>query len=150
MSENWYLREESLDATIINGTTEKQDLEDLAEWIRTKGVFGLQDGRLTLMNPDICLELIRFQSRPNIMRNVVASYIVRLPDNAILRSLPGPATLRTLRVHPNTQPSVNLLTGASTPIISLSPSSMIEFRGRVRITPGIDGLVILRSLDIGG
>ncbi|EGD89731.1 uncharacterized protein TERG_05970 [Trichophyton rubrum CBS 118892] len=87
MSENWYLREESLDATIINGTTEKQDLEDLAEWIRTKGVFGLQDGRLTLMNPDICLELIRFQSRPNIMRN----------------ESPWPGTLRTLRVHPNTQ-----------------------------------------------
>lgn len=63
----------------------------------------------------------------------------------ILRSIPGPAHLRVLKIHQGTNPTATLLLDTESSSLQLSPDFVIEFKGRVAISPGVDAHVILKQ-----
>lgn len=81
---------------------------------------------------------------------MVDKFIIRVAQVETLRSLPGPAHLRVLSIHKGTQPQARLLSEHNQVAISLSLDSLIEFRGRVEISPGVDALVILKTTKQSG
>lgn len=79
---SFYLRRRELDDTPVNGTTEKEDLEKLADWVEEHGVFQDTKGLLRATNTDLDLQLKRLFQRPGVCDDVCPYLYLSVKEEA--------------------------------------------------------------------